>query len=78
MRAIAPFDVPTTAIAGVRDPTSRLGPFADDANDGVVAVCEVSADWFLRLTEVSVLHTFLPSSRQIAEIILTEPTTMSR
>ncbi|MGQ0799586.1 MAG: esterase/lipase family protein [Pseudomarimonas sp.] len=74
MRAIGPIDIPTTAIAGVRGTTSRLGPFAGDANDGVVAVSEVRADWFARLTEVPVLHTFLPSSQKIAAIILSEPT----
>ena len=72
MRAIGPASVPTTAIAGVRGITSLHGPFAREANDGVVAVCEVSADWLLRLTEVSVLHTFLPSSQKIAAIILSE------
>ncbi len=75
MRAIGPVSVPTTAIAGVRGITSALGPFAHDANDGVVAVSEVSADWLQQLTEVPVLHTFLPSSQRIAEIILSRPAT---
>jgi len=74
MHAIGPVAVPTTAIAGVRGIASPHGPFARDANDGVVAVSEVSADWLLRLTEVPVLHTFLPSNRKIAEIILDETT----
>jgi len=73
MRAIGPASIPTTAIAGVRGFTSPRGPFAREANDGVVAVTEVSADWLARLTEVPVLHTFLPSSRKIAAIILSAP-----
>ena len=60
----------STGIAGVRGITGRYGPFGMDANDGVVSVSEVSAAWFLYQFQLPVVHTLLPSSMLVADIIL--------
>ncbi len=41
-----------------------------EPNDGVVAVGEVSAGWIANEIRVPVVHTLLPSSKHVAELIL--------
>jgi hypothetical protein len=45
-------------------------PFRGEANDGMVSVAEVSADWLSDQVQVPIVHSFLPSSRRVADIIL--------
>ncbi len=75
MRQIGSVKVPTTAIAGVRGFTGKNSPFGQELNDSVVAISEVSADWFSVQIQVPVVHTLLPASAAVATIILDGPTT---
>lgn len=70
MRAIPASPVTTVAIIGTRGLRGRLSPFGEEANDGVVAVSEASADWLDEVLYVPVVHTLLPSSRWVAALIL--------
>ncbi len=62
--------VPTTAIIGIRGLTGKRAPFGDERNDGVVSLSEVSADWLTDQVQLPVIHTFLPSSSLVAEVVL--------
>jgi len=70
MAGVGAIPVATTGVAGVRGLSFKGGPFGDDANDGVVSLSEVSADWMTSQVCIPVVHTLLPSSRQVSEIIL--------
>lgn len=70
MAAIGAPKVPTTGIAGTRGIVSPHGPFGVEPNDGVVSLAEVSANWLRDQELVAVVHTLLPSSRRVAEVIL--------
>jgi pimeloyl-ACP methyl ester carboxylesterase len=70
MRAVKALSVPTTAIIGVRGVIATKAQFGRDANDGVVAKSEVSAEWFAGRHEVPVMHTLLPSNADVAQIII--------
>ena len=69
MSQIGPVSCPTTGIAGVRGFSGKRSPFKDEANDGIVALSEVSADWIADQVQVSVAHTFMPSSQKVARLI---------
>lgn len=70
MRRIPPLTVPATAILGTRGLNLRRGHFGNDANDGVVAVSEATADWIRDEIHLPVVHTLLPSSRLVSTSIL--------
>ena len=70
MNAIGPPAVPVTGIVGTRGISNRFGIFADEVNDGLVSVSEVSAPWLTHCVQVPVFHTLLPSSARVANIIL--------
>lgn len=70
LRQIGPLAAPTTAIIGIRGLRRKNGPFDGEENDGVVAVSEVAAPWIDDEVRVPVIHTFLPSSRRVAALIL--------
>ena len=70
MAAVGIPDVPTTAIVGTRGILNRRGPFGTETNDGVVSLSEVSAGWLEDRVFVPVVHTLLPSSGRVAEVIL--------
>jgi hypothetical protein len=70
MNSIGSVKVATTGIVGVRGLMGTHSPFGQEANDGVVTVSEVGAEWFLVQVEVPVVHTLLPSSTAVANIIL--------
>lgn len=69
MGAIGPTEVPTTAIVGVRSLPWRPDPFAGELSDGVVAVSEASAEWLRDQVQIEAIHTVVPSSRRVGEII---------
>ena len=75
MSAIGALSETTTGIAGVRGIANRHGPFRGEPNDGVVSVAEVSAPWLSKQRLVPVIHTLLPASRHVAEVILREVNT---
>jgi len=70
MSEVGPVAVPTTSIVGVRGMTSTRSPFEGESNDGVVSVSEASAEWISDQVLIPTVHTLLPSSRRVAEIIL--------
>lgn len=59
----------TTSIVGVRRIALTNRFFGEEQNDGVVAISEVSATWISTQLQVPVTHTWLPSSKRVAEII---------
>jgi pimeloyl-ACP methyl ester carboxylesterase len=70
MSAVGPVSVPTTSIAGVGGPSRTFSPFRGELNDGVVSVSEVSAHWITDQVQLPIIHTLLPMSRGVAQIIL--------
>jgi pimeloyl-ACP methyl ester carboxylesterase len=70
MADIAASTGPVTGIAGTRGFSGRLSPFGHEPNDGIVALSEVSADWLTDQVQLPVIHSLLPSSAQVANIIL--------
>ncbi len=70
MSEVGPLSVPTTGIAGISGPSSKRSPFRGELNDGVVSLAEVSAAWLTDHISIPTLHTFLPASRRVGEIIL--------
>ncbi len=70
MSSVGALTIPTTAIVGVAGPRGRLSPFGEEPNDGVVADSEVSASWVSTKVEVQHLHTFLPASASVANVII--------
>lgn len=61
--------IPVTSIVGVKGWQGRLSPFSGELNDGIVSVSEVSAQWIAEEIRVPVIHTYMPSSRQVAQIV---------
>lgn len=70
MSEVGPVTAPTTSIVGIRGLSSKRSPFNGDANDGVVSVSEASAEWITDQVLIPTVHTLLPSSSRVAEIIL--------
>lgn len=70
MNVVGPLTVPTIAIVGIRGISGRYTPFGDEPNDGLVSVSEVVAPWFTTCVHVPVFHTLLPSSAQVADLIV--------
>jgi hypothetical protein len=62
--------VPTISMVGVSGWTGRLSPFKDETNDGLVSVAEASAEWVSETIRIPAWHTYLPSNKQIAQLIL--------
>jgi hypothetical protein len=62
--------VPNTSIVGIKGINGKYSPFLDEPNDGIVAVSEASADWIDEEIRVPVIHTFLPSSALVSDILL--------
>ena len=76
MSELAPPEIPVTAIAGIRGLPRGVGPFGDEPNDCVVALSEASAEWLVDQVQVPVIHTMLPASARVAEVILDRVRTM--
>lgn len=72
MNEIGSLSDTTTSIAGVRGLTNGRGPFGNEPNDGIVSIGEVSAPWLSNQKQIPVVHTFLPASGKVAEVILRE------
>jgi pimeloyl-ACP methyl ester carboxylesterase len=78
MNQVGSLSETTTSIAGVSGFVNRLGLFGSEPNDGIVSVIEVSAPWLSNQQQVPVVHTLLPASARVAEIILRELRLASR
>ncbi|MEO8545568.1 MAG: hypothetical protein ABI434_18445 [Burkholderiaceae bacterium] len=70
MDGIGPVAVATTCIVGTKGIALTGGPFGAEPNDGVVGLSEVSADWVGEQICVPVLHSWLPSSWLVSDILL--------
>jgi len=70
MDAIGPAKAPTICIQGSTGWRGRISPFKHELNDGLVAVSEASAAWATEMTQVPVLHTYMPSNRLVSQLIL--------
>ena len=70
MQRVAACDVPTTSIVGTRGMHRWISPFGDEINDGVVTASEVAANWITEEVHLPVVHSFLPSSRLVTQVIL--------
>jgi pimeloyl-ACP methyl ester carboxylesterase len=70
MEAIGPTAGRVTAIIGVNGMRITRGHFGEETNDGIVALSELQAPWITEERRVPVVHTFLPSSRRVAELLL--------
>jgi hypothetical protein len=58
-----------TSIVGTRSiPFNRT--FGDQVNDGVVALSEVRAAWIKDEVQVDLIHSVLPASQAVAEVVL--------
>jgi hypothetical protein len=60
----------TTGIAGIKGLSGKLSPFGTEFNDGIVSLSEVSADWLTDQVKLPIIHSLLPSSKQVAQIII--------
>ena len=69
MALIGPVNAPTTSVAGTRGWKGRLNPFEGELNDGIVSLTEIRADWITEEICLPVIHTYLPSNKQVSEII---------
>ena len=70
MAGIAIPSCPVTGIAGTQGLSGRLSPFGKAPNDGIVSLSEVSAEWLTDQVTVPVMHSWLPASKQVAQVIL--------
>jgi hypothetical protein len=69
MLAIGAITVPTISIAGTRGLPASRRVFESNSNDGVLAVSEVTAEWITEHHQVDTIHTLLPFSIEVAQII---------
>lgn len=74
MAKIAGLSVPNTSIVGIKGFSGKYSPFysplLDELNDGIVAVSEAQADWIGEEIRVPVIHTLLPASSLVCDILL--------
>jgi hypothetical protein len=70
MMKIPQTSIPKTAVIGVCRLPFKTVFHPEEVNDGIVSLSEVSADWLNDQVKVHTLHSFLPSSRRVGEIIL--------
>lgn len=78
MGALSRLHVPTTSIVGTSGWTGRLNPFQGELNDGIVSIAETHADWIGETIRVPAIHTYLPSNRRVADLIVERIARMSR
>ncbi len=70
MEHIGARSIPTTSILGVAGWRGKFSPFGGEMNDGIVAVSEASAAWIAERICIPVIHTYMPSNKRVAQIIL--------
>jgi hypothetical protein len=78
MEAVPWVEAPTTVVMGTRGLGGRWSTFGSEKNDGIVALSEARPPWPCRWVEVPVTHTFLPSHRAVANLVLRELDTRDR
>lgn len=70
MQEIARIDIPTTAVIGTKSIALTRRWFTQQPNDGVVSHQETYADWLHQEIQVPLIHSVLPFSQSIAELIV--------
>ena len=70
MASIGRVAIPITAVAGVRRLAGANTLFGRELNDGVVSLSEVSAEWLTAQIQLPIIHTWLPASQDVADIIV--------
>lgn len=70
MQQIAPCSVPVTSFVGTKGLHGRYTPFGDEVNDGVVTESEIQANWISEAIKVPVVHSWMPASKCISNLIL--------
>jgi pimeloyl-ACP methyl ester carboxylesterase len=70
MAAVGALSDPLTSVVGVTGIRLTRSYFEDEPNDGVVAESEVSAHWISSKIRLPIVHTLLPASSQVADIII--------
>lgn len=70
MTAIGSANVNTTNIIGTKGITGKFSPFVYESNDGIVAVSEIRTSWISDEVYVPVVHTLLPTSTRVADILI--------
>lgn len=69
MNCVPAIVAPTTGVYGSRGIPLTSRAFGNEPNDGVVSISETSAPWITDAVVVPIVHTFLPASERVAEII---------
>ena len=77
MAQVGAGSVPVTSILGVTGWKGWLNPFDGEMNDGIVSVSEASAAWVTEEIRIPSIHTYMPSNKQVSEIILKKIATLS-
>lgn len=70
MALIGKLTCPATNIIGIKGISWQRSPFQGEENDGIVSLSEVRAEWLLDEIRVPIIHTLLPSSPQVAKLIM--------
>ena len=70
MAAIGATRIPTISVVGVAGWRGWPSPFGGELNDGIVSIAETHADWITEEIRLPMWHTYLPSKKQIADLIL--------
>ena len=70
MLSVPESPVPTIAIIGTRGLRGQYTPFGQEPNDGLVSESEARAEWLTETVRVPVIHTLLPSSKQVSQVML--------
>lgn len=70
MQEIAPPPASNTVIIGTLGWRGRFSPFQQEANDGIIAVTEAQASWAGEEVHVPIMHTLLPVSFLVGEVIV--------
>jgi hypothetical protein len=70
MNSIGHVAVPVTNVIGTQEFPVTRGAFNGEPNDGVVSLSEVHAERIADQVAIPVVHTLLPSSPRVAEIVL--------
>ena len=70
MAAIGWPAMPVTSVVGTRGWSGPRSLFGPEVNDGVVALSEVAADRVTDQVRLPVVHTLLPASARVADIVL--------
>jgi hypothetical protein len=76
MLEIPPTSVPKTGIVGIRSLPFKTVFSPEELNDGIVSLSEVSATWLDEQVQIYALHSFIPSSKRVGEIILAKVQTI--